>query len=135
MKKSLLFIVFIGVSLGNFAQKNNRKSLEDSTQLLQTIEIVGRKETDYKNPVSFVGSKSATPLKDLPQSVSYVTKELMLDQAAFRLNDVVKNMSGVNQASFYNDLTIRGNRVSGQENYSMLVNGMRSFSNFWKQLL
>ncbi|MCU0468045.1 MAG: TonB-dependent receptor [Arcicella sp.] len=102
---------------------------------LQMIEVTGRKETDYKNQATFVGSKSATLIKDLPQSVSYVTKELMLDQAAFRVNEVVKNMSGVNQASFYNDLTIRGNRVSGQENYSMLVNGMRSFSNFWKQLL
>ncbi len=109
--------------------------LAEAITELQTVEITGRKETDYKNKATYIGSKSATLIKDLPQSVSYVTKELMLDQAAFRLNEVVKNMSGVNQASFYNDLTIRGNRVSGQENYSMLVNGMRSFSNFWKQLL
>lgn len=109
--------------------------LKESTTLLQNVEITGRKETEYKNQATFIGSKSATLLKDLPQSISYVTKELMLDQAAFRVNDVVKNMSGVNQASFYNDLTIRGQRVSGQENYSFLVNGMRSFSNFWKQLL
>ena len=109
--------------------------LKEFTTLLQNVEITGRKETDYKNQATFIGSKSATLLKDLPQSISYVTKELMLDQAAFRVNDVVKNMSGVNQASFYNDLTIRGQRVSGQENYSFLVNGMRSFSNFWKQLL
>ena len=135
MKNNYLAIFLIGISTLSFAQKNNRKALEDSTQALQTVEIVGRKETTYTNSQTFVGSKSATLLKDLPQSVSYVTKELMLDQGAFRLNEVVKNMSGVNQASFYNDLTIRGNRVSGQENYSMLVNGMRSFSNFWKQLL
>ena len=109
--------------------------LKEFTTLLQNVEITGRKETDYKNQATFIGSKSATLLKDLPQSISYVTKELMLDQAAYRVNDVVKNMSGVNQASFYNDLTIRGQRVSGQENYSFLVNGMRSFSNFWKQLL
>jgi iron complex outermembrane recepter protein len=109
--------------------------LQEANFQLQQVEITGRKETEYKNKATFIGSKSATLIKDLPQSVSYVTKELMLDQAAFRVNEVVKNMSGVNQASFYNDLTIRGNRVSGQENYSMLVNGMRSFSNFWKQLL
>ena len=109
--------------------------LKEIINQLQQVEITGRKETEYKNQATFIGSKSATLLKDLPQSISYVTKELMLDQAAFRVNDVVKNMSGVNQASFYNDLTIRGQRVSGQENYSFLVNGMRSFSNFWKQLL
>ena len=102
---------------------------------LQTIEVTGRKETDYKNAVSYIGSKSATLLKDLPQSVSYVTKEIMADQGAFRLGDVIKNMSGVNQASGYNDMTIRGNRISGQENYSMLVNGMRTVTSFWKQQL
>ena len=136
MKRFYTILLFVSGSVIGFAQKNQpRKALEDSTQLLQNVEITGRKETDYKNQATFIGSKSATLLKDLPQSVSYVTKELMLDQAAFRVNDVVKNMSGVNQASFYNDLTIRGQRVSGQENYSFLVNGMRSFSNFWKQLL
>ena len=83
----------------------------------------------------FIGSKSATALKDLPQSISYVTKELIQDQAAFRVNDIVKNMSGVSQFSFYNDLTIRGHRVSGNDNYSMLVNGMRAFTSFWKQQL
>ena len=102
---------------------------------LQMIEVTGRKETDYKNEVSYIGSKSATALKDIPQSISYVTKELMADQGAFRVNDVVKNLSGVNQFTFYNDLTIRGHRVNGNENYSMLVNGMRTFTSFWKQQL
>jgi iron complex outermembrane receptor protein len=81
--------------------------LTETSAQLQTIEVVGRKETEYKNSVSFIGTKTATALKDVPQSISYVTKELILDQAAFRLNDVVKNMSGVTQFSFYNDLTVR----------------------------
>lgn len=110
-------------------------TLTEVAEQLQTIEVTGRKETDYKNDVTFIGSKSATRLKDVPQSISYVTKELALDQAAFRVNDVVKNMSGVNQFTFYNDVTIRGHRVSGQENYGNLVNGMRAFTSFWKQQL
>ena len=109
--------------------------VQESLTQLQEVEIIGRKETTYQNDVSFIGSKTATPLIDVPQSVSYVTKELALDQAAFRLNDVVKNMSGVNQFSFYNDITIRGFRVSGQGNSGNLVNGMRAFSSFWKQQL
>lgn len=108
--------------------------VENITEL-QTVEITGRRETGYRNRVSYSGTKSATPLKDIPQSIGYVTKELALDQAAFRLNDVVKNISGVNQYSFYNDITIRGFRVSGQENSGNLTNGMRSFTSFWKQQL
>ena len=108
--------------------------IESSTEL-QSVEVTGRKETDYKNEVSYIGSKSATALRDIPQSISYVTKELIQDQAAFRVNEIVKNLSGVNQFTFYNDLTIRGHRVNGNENYSMLVNGMRTFTSFWKQQL
>ncbi len=102
---------------------------------LQTVEITGRRETDYKTDLSFVATKTATALKDIPQSVSYITKELLQDQAIFRLNEAVKNFSGVNQFSFYNDLTIRGHRVSGGDNYASLVNGLRSNSSFWKQNL
>eukprot|EP01136_Pigoraptor_vietnamica_P034148 Opistho-1_new@9055 len=61
--------------------------LNESLTELQTVEITGRKETEYKNNSTFIGSKSATALKDLPQSISYVTKELIQDQAAFRVND------------------------------------------------
>ena len=109
--------------------------LQPSLTQLQEIEIIGRKETTYQNEASFLATKTATPLQEVPQSISYVTKELILDQAAFRLNDVVKNMSGVNQFSFYNDVTIRGFRVSGQRNSGNLINGMRSFTSFWKQQL
>jgi len=103
-----------------------------STEQLQTVEITGRKESGYKNTNSFIGSKTATALKDVPQSISYVTKELMQDQAAVRMGDVVKNISGVNQFTFYDDLTIRGFRINGGSS-TQLMNGMRTFTGFWKQ--
>ena len=110
-------------------------SLQEDVTKLQTVEILGRRERGYANSTSFIATKSSTRLKDVPQSVGYVTKELALDQAAFRVNEVVKNISGVNQFSFYNDITIRGHRVLGQGNYGNLVNGMRAFTSFWKQQL
>lgn len=102
---------------------------------LQTVEITGRKATTYKNTLSFSGTKTATALKDLPQQIQYVSKELILDQGAFTLNDVLKNVSGANQYSFYNDISIRGFRVQGQRNSGNLVNGLRAFTSFWKQSL
>ncbi|UBZ13517.1 TonB-dependent receptor [Flagellimonas marinaquae] len=108
-------------------------TLSESTTQLQGVEIIGRKERNYKNTTSFVATKSATKLVDVPQAVSYVTKEVILDQAAFTVNDVVKNVSGVNQFSFYNDLTMRGFRVQGQRNSSILLNGSRMMTSFWSQ--
>ncbi|SFW69128.1 TonB-dependent receptor [Chitinophaga sancti] len=103
-----------------------------SLEQLQTVEITGRKEIGYKNTNTFIGTKTATPLREVPASIAYVTKELIQDQAAVRIGDVVKNMSGVNQFTFYDDLTIRGFRINGGST-TQLMNGMRTFTGFWKQ--
>jgi iron complex outermembrane receptor protein len=114
--------------------KGNRLdvTLVPSSSQLQTVEITGRTEKGYKNTASFIGTKTATPLKDVPQSISYVTKELMQDQASVRMGDVVKNFSGVNQFTFYDDITIRGFRINGGST-TQLLNGLRTFTGFWKQ--
>lgn len=105
---------------------------EENSQELQTVEITGRRETTYKNDLSFIASKTATPIKEVPQAISYITKEVMRDQGTFLMGDAVKNMSGVNQFTFYDDLTIRGFRMNGGST-TQLVNGLRTFSGFWKQ--
>jgi iron complex outermembrane receptor protein len=104
---------------------------EDAHEL-QTVEVTGRRETTYKNDLSFLASKTATPIKEVPQAISYITKEVMRDQGTFLMGDAVKNMSGVNQFTFYDDLTIRGFRMNGGST-TQLVNGLRTFSGFWKQ--
>lgn len=108
--------------------------LTAGSNALQGVEITGRKEKTYKTKSTFIGNKTETDIKDLPQSVSYASKELMADQGAVRVGDVVKNFSGVSQFTFYDDLTIRGFRVNGQSN-TQLVNGLRTSTGFWKQPL
>lgn len=102
---------------------------------LQTVEITGRREVGYDNKKTFSATKTASLIKDVPATINFVTKELMLDQGAFTVNDVVKNVAGVNQFSFYNDISIRGFRVQGQRNSGTLLNGMRTFTSFWKPQL
>lgn len=102
-------------------------------ETLPAVDIVGRREQTYKNTISYAGTKTATPLRYIPQSIGYVTKELVLDQAATTINDVVKNISGINQYSFYNDFSIRGFRATGNRNSGNLVNGMRSQTSLWRQ--
>jgi iron complex outermembrane receptor protein len=74
---------------------------------LQTVEIIGRKETSYKSNFSFSGTKTSTRIKDIPQTISYVTKELIDDQFAYRTVDIIKNVSGVNHFSRYDDFSTR----------------------------
>lgn len=94
--------------------------------VLQKVEIVGRKQVSYKNDVSFGATRSAARLKDVPQAVSYVTKELMQDQVAMNTGELAKNMSGVHQ-SYNNDFTIRGFRTLGPG----LINGLGFSGGVW----
>ena len=107
--------------------------MQERSDALPTVDVMGRREQSYKNSISFVGTKTATALKDVPQSINYVTKELILDQGAITVNDVVRNMSGVNPYSFYNDFSIRGFRATGNRNSGNLVNGMRTQTSLWRQ--
>lgn len=92
---------------------------------MQEVLVTGRKETNYVNDYSFVGTKLQSRVVDVPQTISSVTKELIEDQQAFLVTDVVQNLAGVNQYSAYDDLTIRGFR-SGFDTGYRLVNGLRS---------
>ncbi len=105
--------------------------MKTAETVLQTVEILGRDEQSYKNSSSFVGTRTETPIKDDPQAISYVTKEVIDDQQAFKPGDILKNISGVNTYSYYNnDISIRGFRAGGA-----LVNGLRSPTNSWSQTL
>lgn len=98
---------------------------------LQTVEIIGRAEQSYKNTTSFAGSRTETLIKEDPQAISYVTKEVIEDQQAFKPGDILKNISGVGAFSYYNnDISIRGFRAGGA-----LINGLRNPTSSWSQSL
>lgn len=106
-------------------------SLQEEAEVLQEVEIIGRKESSYKNTSSFSGTKTATAIRDIPQTINYVTKEVILDQGASTVNDVVKNVSGVSQYTTYNDFSIRGFRTTGNRGSGNLLNGMRAQTSLW----
>ncbi|MEJ2884770.1 TonB-dependent receptor [Pedobacter sp. GR22-6] len=106
-------------------------SLIEEDNDLQGVEILGRKEQAYKNTKSFSGTKTETPMRYVPQSISYVTKEVIEDQQAFKASDVIKNMSGATHFSYYNnDIALRGFRSS-----NALINGLRTPTSSWSQPL
>ena len=102
------------------------KQLQSS---LQEVEVIGRKENSYKNENSFSYTKIEMPLKDIPQSISSVTKELIQDRQALRLREIIQNVAGVNEFSAYDDITMRGFRNSGT--HGRLLNGLRTYNNYW----
>ena len=138
--ETTIFVHAIGYAAQQRTLKLTNKSyqgvdfvMQERSDALPTVDVMGRREQSYKNSVSFVGTKTATALKDVPQSIGYVTKELVLDQGAITVNDVVKNISGISQYSAYNDFSIRGFRSLGNLNSGNLLNGMRGLTPLWRQ--
>lgn len=105
-------------------------TLQEGRAQLQEVEIIGRIGKTYKNDATFAATKTATKVKDVPQAISYVTKEIFADQQAYRVNDIVKNVSGVNQYSWYDDFSFRGFRSGGT-----YINGLRVIGLFGPQPL
>lgn len=106
--------------------------LVSSALQLQTVEVTGRSSKKYTSDYSFSATKTAIAIKDIPQSVGTVTKELINDRQAFQLADAVKISSGVIPSSYYNQYAIRG---ISQNEEGQIINGLRTRQYYFLQPL
>jgi iron complex outermembrane receptor protein len=132
--KGSLEVSFLGYKK---ARINNPKqflqiALVSETNQLQTVEVLGRVAKDYNSDYSFSATRIAALNKDIPQSISTITKELIADRQAFHLGDAVKTASGVIPSSYYNQYTIRG---ISQNEEGQIINGMRTRQYYFLQPL
>lgn len=104
--------------------------LEESSEFLQSVEVIGRIRKDYNSDYSFSATKIAIKNKELPQAVATVTKELLDDRLAFQLVDAVKTVSGVAATGLYNHYNIRG---ITQADDGQMINGMRTRQYYFLQ--
>lgn len=122
-------------SIPSYAERGLLIQLDATDVALDEVLVTGRRNNSYLINMTELGGKFSGILKDLPQSVSMVSKEMMEDRQAFQLTDMIPDLAGVSQASAYDDLTIRGFN-SGYANGLRLINGMRSAygygTSFWK---
>src|SRR6476619_7659793 len=67
------------------------------TRELDTVEVVGKRD-DYVVPESSTATKTPTLLRDTPQSIAVIPKQLIEDQAMTSLTDVIRFVPGVGVA-------------------------------------
>ncbi len=87
------------------------------------IGVVGDGEDDYYVPRASVGTRTDTPLLDVPQSVQVITQDTLQDQGVIRLNDAIRNVSG----AIAGEDDPRGQRYTlrGFDSASVVRNGVR----------
>ncbi|MCZ2152751.1 MAG: TonB-dependent siderophore receptor [Bryobacterales bacterium] len=89
--------------------------------------------SSYVTPSITAATKTLTPLRDIPQSITVVSRELMRDQLMSSMADVVQYVPGVMALQGENNrdqLIIRGNSTSAD----FFVNGVRDDMQYFRDV-
>ena len=109
------------------------KPLEVVLQIIaphDTVTVIG---TDYVALTTSSATKTLTPLRDIPQSITVVTQEQIRDQQLLSLGDVVRYVPGVTAHQGENNrdqIVIRGNSSSAD----FFLNGVRDDVQYYRDL-
>lgn len=102
----------------------------DIVKAQNTITVVG---TDYRTLTVSSATKTLTPLRDVPQSITVVTQEQIRDQQLLSLGDVVRYIPGVTAHQGENNrdqIIIRGTSSSAD----FFLNGVRDDVQYYRDL-
>lgn len=92
-RKLLCVAVLSGSSFSTQAQE-----VAAAPTQLPEVEVVGEHESGYATRRIVSATKTETSLRDVPQSISVVTRDQILDQAVQNIADVVRYVPGVSMA-------------------------------------
>jgi len=109
-----------------------QQAADSSATTLDRIEVLGEKGR-YDVPRVTTATKTDTPLRDIPQSITVVTEGLIRDQAMQNMGDVVRYVPGVQmaQGEGHRDAPIlRGNTSTAD----FFLNGMRDDVQYYRDL-
>jgi len=97
----------------------------------QSVDVTGTQS--YATAAISTATRTLTPLRNVPQSVTVVSQELIRDQAMTSIGDVIRYVPGITVHQGENnrdDLVIRGNRSSAD----FFLNGVRDDVQYYRDL-
>ncbi|HEY9767140.1 MAG TPA: TonB-dependent receptor [Coleofasciculaceae cyanobacterium] len=95
----------------------------------EEIEVIAtgegeEEDDDYTVPEATTATRTDTPLKDIPQSIQVVPQQVIEDQQANRLEDALRNVSGVSTGDSFGGTAERF-VIRGFAQDTTLINGFR----------
>ncbi|MCI1016914.1 TonB-dependent siderophore receptor [Herbaspirillum sp. C7C2] len=107
---------------------------QESASSLPAIEVSGARTNDgYVAPTAVSGTKSEAPLRDVPQTINVVPAQVIRDQNAASLQDVLKNVPGLGLSTGdgqRDQVFIRGFTAIGDQ----FVDGFRDDALYFRDL-
>lgn len=98
-----------------------------------TVTIMGADALGYRTQELSSATRTSTPLRDVPQSITVVSKEQIRDQSMASIADVVNYVPGITSHQGENNrdqLVIRGNSTSAD----FFLNGVRDDVQYYRDL-
>jgi catecholate siderophore receptor len=124
-------VLVLGAPGSAFGQ-DARPSQDTTVQTLEPLNVVG-KASGYSTSLSSSATKTPTPLRDVPQSVTAINKDLIVDQNMQGMADAVRYIPGVTMGQGEGNRdqpTIRGNGTTA----AFFVDGMRDDVQYFRDL-
>ncbi|HEY3328338.1 MAG TPA: TonB-dependent siderophore receptor [Novimethylophilus sp.] len=100
---------------------------------LPEVKVQGNKDAGYSTMFSTSATKSNAPLRDVPQTVNIVPQQLIRDQGARSMQDVLRNVPGVGMSSGdgqRDQVTIRGFTAIADQ----FIDGIRDDALYFRDL-
>ena len=100
---------------------------------LRAIEVVGTRNRGYSAIRTTTATKTDIPLRDAPQSISVVTRDVIADQSMQNMTDVMRLIPGVSmgQGEGHRDApTMRGNSSTAD----FFIDGVRDDAQYFRDL-
>ncbi len=135
--QSGLNFLLIGSGLQAVAQDNGfavvKSQATESMTVLPSIQVAASSIDRYNATTSVTATRTNTLLRDVPQSISVLTNELIRDQAVLSLGDAVRYVPGVGVSLGEGNrdaLIFRGNRSTGD----FFIDGVRDDVPYFRDL-
>ena len=135
IRYSLPLLILAGLPAAASAQSvSSRTARRDTTPLtLPTLEVKGAARPAYLTSQTSTATKTNTPLRDVPQSVTAITRNVIADQRMESMGEVTRYIPGITMAQGEGNrdqATIRGNNTTA----GFFVNGMRDDVQYFRDL-
>jgi iron complex outermembrane receptor protein len=96
----------------------------DEGEVEEEIVATGEQEARYGASEATTATKTNTPLRDIPGSIQVIPKQILKDQNLLRLNDSLRNVSGIQQDDSFGGQIDRVN-IRGFATDTFLQDGIR----------
>jgi iron complex outermembrane receptor protein len=104
-------------------------ALPEADEEIEVIATGEGEQAGYYVPDATTGTRTDTPIRDIPQSIQVVPRQVIEDQGITRIGDALRNVSGVTPQRDFGNVSDLFN-IRGFNNSTTLRNGFRLGTTF-----